>query len=68
MLDTVRLTDVLASYRDDLRSSRTGAFLSGRTANEAYETLVDGESHEIETAQGNVSGTAALPGNGLGAV
>ena len=55
LLDTVRLRDVLAPYRDQMRLGRTGAFLSGRKANEAYETLVDGESHEIETAQGNVA-------------
>ena len=55
LLDTVRLRDVLAPYRDEMRSGRAGAFLSGRKANEAYETLVDGELHEIETAQGNVA-------------
>ena len=50
--DTLR--EVLAPYRDELRSGRTGAFLSGRKANEAYEALVEGESHEIGTAQGKV--------------
>ena len=55
VLDAVRLRDVLGPYRDELRSGRTGAFLSGRRANDAYETLIDGESHEIATAQGNVA-------------
>lgn len=55
VLDAVRLRDVLAPYRDEMRWGRSGAFLSGRKANEAYETLVDGETHEIETAQGNVT-------------
>ena len=50
--DTLR--EVLAPYRDELRSGRTGTFLSGRKANEAYEALVKGESHEIGTAQGKV--------------
>ena len=54
VLHAVTLREVLARHRDELRSGRTGAFLSGRKANEAYETLVDGESHEIDTAQGNV--------------
>ena len=55
VLDAATLPEALAPYRDELRSGRTGAFLAGRKANEAYETLVDGESHEIGTAQGNVS-------------
>ena len=49
------LREALTPYRDEMRSGRTGAFLSGRKANEAYETLVDGESHEIATAQGRVA-------------
>ena len=55
VLDAVTLRELLAPYRDELRSGRTGALLSGRRANEAYETLVDGELHEIGTAQGNVA-------------
>ena len=55
VLDADSLREVLHPYRDELRTGRTGAFLSGRKANEAYETLVDGESHEIRTAQGNVA-------------
>ena len=55
VLDAVTLREVLAPYRDELRSGRAGAFLSGRKANEAYEALVDGESHEIGTAQGSVA-------------
>ena len=55
VLDAATLREVLVPYRDELRSGRTGAFLSGRKANEAYETFVDGESYEIGTAQGNVA-------------
>ena len=55
VLDAVTLREVLAPYRDELRSGRARAFLSGRKANEAYEALVDGESHEIGTAQGSVA-------------
>ncbi len=55
VLDAVTLRDVLAPYSDELRSGRAGAFLSGRKANEVYEALVDGESHEIGTAQGSVA-------------
>ena len=55
VLDAVALREEIELYRDEIRSGRTGAFLSGRKANEAYETLVGGESHEIETAQGNVA-------------
>ena len=55
VLDTGTLREVLAPYREETRSGRTGAFLSGRKANEAYETLVDGDSYEIPTAQGNVA-------------
>ena len=55
VLDAATLPDVLAPYRDELRSGRTGAFLSGRKANEAYETLIDGEVHDIATTQGGVA-------------
>ena len=55
VLDAGSLRNELAPYRNEMRSGRTGAFLSGRKANEAYETLVDGESHEIQTAQGEVA-------------
>ena len=55
VLDAVTLRDVLGPYRDEIRSWRSGAFLSGRRANDAYETLLDGESHKIGTAQGNVA-------------
>lgn len=54
VLDAVTLPQVLAPYRDELRSGRSGAFLSGRKANDAYDTLIDGEVHEIATGQGNV--------------
>ena len=55
LLDAATLPQVLAPYRDELRPGRTGAFLSGRKANEAYEALVDGETHEVATSQGNVA-------------
>ncbi len=55
VLDAVTLPAALAPYRDEPRLGRTGAFLGGRKANEAYETLVYGESHEIGTAQGHVA-------------
>ena len=55
VLDATNLREVLSAYRDEQRLGRAGAFLSGRKANEAYETLVDGESHEIETALGEVA-------------
>lgn len=55
VLDAATLQEEIALYRDEMRSGRTGTFLSGRKANEAYETLVGGESHEIETTQGNVA-------------
>ena len=55
VLDGSTLRDVLAPFREEMRTRRTGAFLSGRKANEAYETLVGGEEHEIETAQGVIA-------------
>lgn len=55
VLDSTTLADVLARYRDETRVRRTGAFLSGRKANDAYETLVSGERHEIQTSQGDVT-------------
>ena len=55
VLDTAALREVLAPYRTEMRSRRTGSLLSGRKANDAYQTLVAGEPHEIETAQGSVA-------------
>ena len=55
VLDATNLPEVLSDYREEQRVDRSGAFLSGRKANEAYETLVDGESHEIKTALGVVA-------------
>ncbi len=55
VLDGSTLRGVLEPYRQEMRTRRTGAFLSGRKANEAYETLIRGESHEIETAQGVIT-------------
>ena len=55
VLDGSTLGEVLAPYREEMRTGRTGAFLSGRKANEAYETLVHGETHEIKTTQGDVA-------------
>lgn len=54
VLEKGTLRETLALYRDELRVGRVGAFLSGRKANEAYETLVDGETHEIGSAQGRI--------------
>ena len=54
-LEANSLWEVLARYRDELRRGRTGSFLSGRKANDAYRTLVEGESHELETSQGTVT-------------
>ena len=54
VLDEQTLREVLAPYRDEVRTRRTGAFLSGRKANEAYETLIGGELYQIDTAQGVV--------------
>ena len=55
VLDEGTLADVLAPYSDEIRTGRTGAFLSGRKANEAYATLVKGEPHEIQTTHGDVA-------------
>ncbi len=55
VLDRDTLADVLAQYRDEARVRRPGAFLSGRKANDAYGALQDGERHELETAQGEVT-------------
>ena len=55
VLDALTLRETLAPHREELRLQRAGAFLSGRRANEAYDALVDGEPHEIETAQGIVA-------------
>lgn len=55
VLDGHTLEDVLLPHKDEMRLRRSGAFLSGRKANEAYEALVRGQLHEVETAQGNVA-------------
>ena len=55
ILDKGTLRPVLERYREELRARRTGGTLSGRKANEAYRTLVEGESHEIPTSQGDVA-------------
>ena len=55
VLDANNLWEVLAGYRDEVRRGRAGAFLSGRKANDAYRTLVEGESHELDTSQGSVT-------------
>ena len=54
VLSSNTLGDTLEPYREEMRTRQTGAFLSGRKANEAYETLVRGELNEVETAQGTV--------------
>lgn len=55
VLEATNLREVLSAYRDEQRLGRAGAFLSGRKANEAYETLVDGESYDVKTALGDVA-------------
>ena len=55
VLDDSTLAQVLAPHREEIRSRRTGAFLSGRKANQVYEVLVEGESRDIETSQGDVA-------------
>ena len=56
VVDANTLPEVLDRYRNEVRvRSTTGAFLSGRKANEAYEALVNGDPHEIETSQGVVT-------------
>lgn len=54
VLDAHNLPEVLSKYQDERRSVQ-GAFLSGRKANDAYETLTHGELHEIRTGQGRVT-------------
>ena len=53
-LDSSTLELELEKHRDELRIRRSGAFLSGRRANEAYAALDKGEEHAIETSQGTV--------------
>ena len=55
VLDADSLWEVLAGYRDEIRRGRAGAYLSGRKANDAYRTLVEGDSYELETSQGSVT-------------
>ena len=55
VLDAASLQDVLAGYREEIRRGRAGSFLSGRKANDAYRTLMEGESYELETSQGSVT-------------
>ena len=54
ILDARTLGAVLEPYREEIRARGAGGALSGRKANEAYGTLVEGESHEIPTSQGEV--------------
>lgn len=54
-LDSRTLRGEIEKHRDELRVRRSGAFLSGRRANEAYAALDQGDLHRIETAQGTVS-------------
>lgn len=55
VLDGNSLLATLEPYREEMRTRRTGSFLSGRKANEAYQCLIEGEQHEIVTAQGKVT-------------
>ena len=54
VLDAGTLREVLERYREEPRARRTGGGLSGRKAYEAYQTLVQGEVHQIPTSQGDV--------------
>ena len=54
-LDSTTLPGEIAKHRDEMRIRRSGAFLSGRRANEAYAALDRGVRHSIETAQGTVT-------------
>ncbi len=54
-LDFTTLRGEIAKYSDEQRIRRSGAFLSGRRANEAYAALDRGDQHQIETAQGVVT-------------
>ena len=55
VLDAQTLRAVLESYREEIRARGGSGTLSGRKANEAYETLVGGALHEIPTSQGDVT-------------
>lgn len=55
VLEAGTLRAVLERHREELRARRAGGSLSGRKANEAYWTLVEGESHQIPTSQGDVA-------------
>ena len=54
VLDARTLRAVLEPHREEIRARGAGGALSGRKANEAYETLVEGDSYEIPTSQGDV--------------
>ena len=54
VLNAGTLRGVLERYREEQRARSAGGSLSGRKANEVYSTLIEGESHEISTSQGDV--------------
>lgn len=64
VLNTKTLPMVLRQYIDEKRIGRRGAFLSGRKANEAYKTLVEGESSTVATSQGDVLVSVLLRNSG----
>ena len=53
VLEAGTLREVLERYREEPRARRTGG-LSGRKAYEGYQTLSQGETHQISTSQGEV--------------
>ena len=53
VLEAGTLRGVLERHGEEVRARRGS--LSGRKANEAYQTLVEGESFEIPTSQGDVT-------------
>ena len=64
VLNAKTLPGVLQRYKNERRIGRRGAFLSGRRANEAHQTLVQGNSNTVETSHGGVSVTLLLRDNG----
>ena len=51
VLNSSTLDGVLTKYKDERRS---GAFLAGRKANDAYRVLVQGEPVSVSTSQGEI--------------
>ena len=53
VLEAGTLREVVERYREEPRARRSGG-LSGRKAYEAYQTLIQGQTHQISTSQGEV--------------